>query len=152
MGSVIGVALVPDVGNYHSPNLTMNNSIRLHKEHGLNPTLPVCIVCGEEKGEIALLGAAYKGEAPMHMLIDIEPCDTCRKKYLSKGVLLVEVKREWVDSRAKHEDIPTGRVTVIRDGAFKQVFGQDVPKGKIVKVEVGILQRIQEQSEEHEKE
>lgn len=128
-----------------------NGSVRLHPEYGLNPTLPVCIICGEEKGEIALLGNAYKGEAPKHMLVDIEPCDKCRKKYLSKGVLLVEVKREWNDSRAKHEDIPTGRVTVIRDGAFEKVFNQKFPKGKVVKVEVGILERLQEQAEaDHE--
>ena len=58
----------------------MKGDLILHKEHGLNPTMPVCIYCGEDKGEIVLLGNAYKGEAPMKMIIDNEPCDTCREK------------------------------------------------------------------------
>ena len=39
----------------------MSNSIRLHKEHSLNPTLCTCFYCGKETGEIALLGASYGG-------------------------------------------------------------------------------------------
>jgi hypothetical protein len=52
----------------------------LSKEHGLNPTMPVCYWCGEETGEVALLGAAYKGEAPMHMVLNKEPCPACKAK------------------------------------------------------------------------
>lgn len=33
------------------------SNIRLHKDFGLNPTLPTCFYCGEETSEIALLGA-----------------------------------------------------------------------------------------------
>jgi hypothetical protein len=58
----------------------MKNDIKLHKEHGLNPTIPICVFCGEDKNEIALLGADYKGEAPMHMAIDNEPCEECQEK------------------------------------------------------------------------
>jgi hypothetical protein len=119
-------------------------NIRLHKEYGLNPTLPICIICNEEKGDIALLGNAFKGEAPKHMLLDIEPCQKCRDKYLKSGTLLVEVEAD------RH--VPTGSVTVIKDTAFKLVFNQDVPPQKIVKVEVGILQELQRQQEEANRE
>ena len=46
----------------------MSNQIRLHKQFGLNPTLSTCFYCGQETGEIALLGASYDGEAPMNLV------------------------------------------------------------------------------------
>lgn len=113
----------------------MGKSIRLHKEFGLNPTMPICIICQKEKGEIALLGASYKGEAPKNMLLDIEPCDTCREQYLKNGVLLVESESE--------KGNPTGNITVIKDSAFKRIFDTALPKGKIAKVEIGVLQKLQ---------
>ena len=60
--------------------------ILLSPKHGLNPTIPICFWCGEEKNEIALMGRigdARKGEdfeAPMHAVLDYEPCDKCREK------------------------------------------------------------------------
>ena len=58
--------------------------IKLSPKHGLNPTIPVCFWCGEERNEVALLGHIGDGrkleefEAPMHMVIDYEPCEKCR--------------------------------------------------------------------------
>ena len=43
----------------------MKDSITLHPEHGLNPSIEVCMICGEEMG-IALLGNNIKGQAPHH--------------------------------------------------------------------------------------
>ena len=57
----------------------MSDSIRLHPEHGLNPTLCTCFWCGEDTGEIALLGATYNGEAPMHLVLNYEPCAACKE-------------------------------------------------------------------------
>jgi len=110
-------------------------ALRLHKEHGLNPTMPVCIVCGKEKGEIVLLGAAYKEQAPMHMLFDPEPCDACRKKYLEKGkgVLLAEAES---DKRL------TGRCWVIKEAAFKKIFNVPLPPKRIAFAEVGLAEKV----------
>ena len=126
----------------------MSENIRLHKEFGLNPTMPICIICHEDKGEIALLGSAYKGEAPMKMLVDIQPCDKCTKKYLKKGTLLVEMENKIPEGKSKAQMIPTGAVTVLKDSAFEGVFNQKVPKGKIVQVEIGILKMLQDQVNE----
>ena len=35
-------------------------NIRLHKEHGVNPAISQCPLCGGDKNEIILLGSAYK--------------------------------------------------------------------------------------------
>lgn len=83
----------------------MSKSIRLSKEHGLNPTLCTCFYCGKETGEIALLGDNYKGEAPMHMCVSLEPCDECKKKF-EGYVLVVEV----IDGKQN----PTGRWVAIK--------------------------------------
>lgn len=85
----------------------MSGSIRLHKQYGLNPTLSTCFYCGEETGEIALLGAAYKGEAPMHLCTSLEPCPSCKLKF-KNSVLLVEARQ---DERNKPQ--PTGRWVAI---------------------------------------
>lgn len=111
-------------------------SVKLHKEYGVNTTISQCIICGKDKNEIVLLGAAYKKEAPIYMVTSIEPCDECKEKYLSQGVLLVECKEE------NNKKIPTGSITVIKDEAFSNIFNVSIPKGKIAMVEVGVLEKI----------
>lgn len=68
----------------------MTDSIQLHREHGLNPTIPVCWFCGKDKNEIALLGAAHKTQAPMHMVVDRRPCDDCLE-LMKQGIWCLEV-------------------------------------------------------------
>lgn len=104
--------------------------IFLHPKYGLNPTIPTCILCGKEKGEIALLGRAYKEEAPMHMVLDFEPCKDCREKYLNSGIMLVEVE----DNKYK--------AIVIKEEAFKRIFSADIPPRRIAMVERGLLNKI----------
>jgi len=116
----------------------MNGKIYLHKEHGVNPTIPLCFVCGKEKNEVALLGSAYKDRAPMHMVIGIEPCDDCKTKYLKIAVLLVEVISDYSSKRK-----PTGSFMVIKDAAFERMFGEKPPAHKIALVESAIFQPIQ---------
>lgn len=103
-------------------------SIRLHKKFGVNPTISVCVICGRDKNEIALLGASCKEQAPVRMITGIEPCDECRKEYLevNDGVLLAEAGRDKK---------PTGRVIVIKREAFQRVFNVPVPVHRIAWVE-----------------
>lgn len=86
----------------------MSNNIRLHKKFGLNPTLCTCFYCGNETGEIALLGAAYDGEAPMHLCTSLEPCPTCKEKF-KDAVILIEAK---LDEHDKPQ--PTGRWVAVK--------------------------------------
>lgn len=95
----------------------MSGSIRLHHEHGLNPTIPVCFLCGKDKNEIALLGAAYKEQAPMHMCIDKEPCDEC-KGLMAQGILLICVQ----DNTDQSNPYRTGKICVIKEEAAKRLF------------------------------
>ena len=55
----------------------MKDGITLHPEHGLNPSIEVCMICGAEMG-IALLGNNIKGQAPHHICTG-GVCDDCKK-------------------------------------------------------------------------
>lgn len=56
----------------------MGKSIKISKKYGVNPTIPVCFFCGEQKNEVALLGHIgdyRKGEdieAPRYAVLDYE--------------------------------------------------------------------------------
>jgi hypothetical protein len=106
----------------------------LHPEFGLNSTLPVCILCGKDKGDIALLGNACKEKAPMRMLVDAVPCEDCAKQYLETGVMLVEVTEQGSI---------TGKVTVVTDEGFKRIFNIEIPGGKIAMISEEAMRKVQ---------
>lgn len=100
------------------------SSIRLHREHGLNPTISQCYWCGSDKNEILLLGASYKGEAPRYMVANYEPCDVC-KNGMAQGVTLMEaVKKPTFKNQQEMQEgvYPTGRWCVITTEAFARIF------------------------------
>lgn len=103
-------------------------SIKLSKKHGVNPTIPVCFFCGNEKNEVALLGELPDDiEVPRYTMLDYEPCDTC-KKHMDKGVTVVEVSPErFKDNRPPIQDnlYPTGRWAVLTKESAKKMFNTD---------------------------
>ena len=118
--------------------------MRLHKDYGVNPTISKCMVCGEDKNELLLLlGASFKGEAPMHMVTSVEPCEVCKKKYLTVGVLMAEATIEPVRGVSdKKEPVPTRAFAIIKDEAFKRMFDKEIPKHKICYLELGMLEKM----------
>lgn len=62
----------------------------MHPEHGLNPSIEVCMICGEEMG-IALLGNNIKGQAPHHICTG-GVCDNCKKIIDDGGCFIIEVE------------------------------------------------------------
>lgn len=93
----------------------MSKPIRLHKEYGLNPTIPICFYCRKEKNEVALLGAKYVTEAPRHMIIDKQPCDWCRDN-MQKGIVFIEV------TGTQDSPQPTGCYAVVKEEAAQCLF------------------------------
>lgn len=75
----------------------MKDGIVLHPEHGLNPSIELCIVCGEEMG-IALLGNNIKGQAPHHICTG-GVCDNMVRIYFpeleEKKSMATEPEEEW---------------------------------------------------------
>lgn len=130
----------------------MNDSIKLSKKHGVNPTIPICFFCGNEKNEIALLGELPNdAEAPKHTIINYEPCDTC-KEIMNKGITVMEVTTK---PNAPNQPpiqkncYPTGRfLTLSKDSAKRSFPTIDVEKDKIILTDYpvmeGMLQALKE--------
>lgn len=101
--------------------------MKLHKEHGINPTMRQCFWCKENTGEILLLGAAFKGEAPMSMVTDYDPCENCMKAF-DQGILLIEVSKTPLTE--KQPDLsgayPTGSHWVVTEDAIKRMLQESI--------------------------
>lgn len=118
----------------------MSGSIRLHPKHGLNPTITTCFWCGEDKNEIALLGAAYSREAPRHMLLNYDPCDGC-KENMEKGIVLIEAdtspfgkNQQPMQRDSVHGDIyPSGRWCVISEEATMRMLPEGPHRDSVIK-------------------
>ena len=116
----------------------MSDSIRIHPKYGLNATMAQCILCRE--GTDIILGGRFKDkdgnecEAPQYCsVMSPEPCPACRDKYLTlRGVLLFESIKAGV----------CGDVAVLSDEAFQRIFAIPIPPQQIVRVAVGLLQKI----------
>jgi len=91
------------------------DEIRVSPKYGVNPSMEVCFVCGNDTGAILLLGMlAGDKEAPRHCTIG-NVCDEC-KEYMTNGVFLIEV----TGTMKAHER--TGRYVCVRDEAVRRMF------------------------------
>lgn len=92
-------------------------SIKISPKHGLNPTIPICFWCGEQKNEIALLGQVGGRkdiEVPMSTVLDYEPCEHCKEQW-EQGFAIIPLVKCKENERPLFADVrPTGAVTVIK--------------------------------------
>lgn len=125
----------------------MSRSIKLSPKHGVNPSIPVCFWCGEEKNEIVLMGrigGKEDIEAPRKVCLDYEPCDKCRE-IMEKGVFLFEATNHPNGSIPMSHDTdgnelyPTGKWAVMKSEAASEVFNMNLKDGAKLALEPGIL-------------
>lgn len=133
----------------------MSKGIKLSPKYGVNPTIPVCFFCGEEKNEVALLGRVGDGrkgedfEAPWTMCIDYEPCDKC-KEAMSKGVTIISASTNRKDGRppvSKNEYgnlvYPTGAWSVVKTEPAREVFNnEDLQSGDSLCLDSSVFDRM----------
>jgi len=97
-------------------------SILLSPKYGVNPAIPTCFFCGEEKNEVILVGK-IRGhedlEAPRRAVWNMEPCAKC-KSYMEMGIMLVSVE----DDTDRRNPYRTGRICVIKKEAAEQIFNE----------------------------
>lgn len=115
------------------------SSIKLSPEHGVNPTIPICFFCRNEKNEIALLGHIKKRdkngraiknsdiEAPRNMILDYEPCEKCRQA-MSAGITIIEASEDNKNNIPMIAPgvVPTGSWCIIKEEAFDRIFGENL--------------------------
>jgi len=112
-------------------------NIRLSPKHGVNPCIPKCFVCGEDKNEILLMGR-LKGdmEAPKGMVFDQSPCEQC-KEYMKQGIILISVDEEKTDD--PQNPWRTGGWAVIKQSAVERMPLDDRFKRSALKKRVAFL-------------
>lgn len=121
----------------------MSKSIKLSKKHGVNPTIPICFWCEKEKNEVALLGK-LKGDikAPRSMWIpgDYEPCEECKKQWMT-GIVLIEAYENPVyDEKqpAFHGAYPNGRYMVLTENGVRGLFTPETAE-QLIKQRMGFM-------------
>jgi hypothetical protein len=101
----------------------MSKSIPLSPKHGVNPMIPTCFFCGQEKNMIAFMGKLPgDAEAPKYGWLygDYEPCDECQAKW-KQGVVLIEANTvPNFDNQPpiQKNTYPTSRYIVIKEGGL----------------------------------
>lgn len=132
----------------------MAKNITLSPKHGLNPTIPVCAWCGEPKNEIALMGRIktdVRGEdpeAPMHCVLDYEPCEHCAEQWAT-GVVVLEATtrrptpyRPPIQKNGDDEIYPTMRYVVIKPEAAERLFNGQFNAGQRILLEDEAFENI----------
>jgi hypothetical protein len=94
------------------------SGIPVSEKHGVNPSLDCCFYCMEPKGVVLLgkmsraraerafgkemsdrlHGADHDVEAPHKVVMDKEPCSTC-KEHMQDGILIISVSEERTTDR-----------------------------------------------------
>lgn len=97
--------------------------IRLSLKHGVNPAIPKCFFCGQDKSQIILPGLLPGDrEAPKGAVWDMEPCDNC-KSLMEQGVMFVSVR----DGESGDNPYRTGRMAVVsEDWVRRRIRPQDM--------------------------
>lgn len=107
----------------------MLNSRRLSRRHGLNPCVPRCFYCNEDKNEILLFGKMQRTardrdpKAPHGMVVDRKPCEKCQK-LMEQGVILVSVR----DEEQSNNPYRTGGWVVMKDDAIARILNTTLAK------------------------
>lgn len=111
--------------------------MRLSREHDLNPTIPICFWCLEEKNMILLLGANGGREAPRNTAFDREPCEKCRG-YMKQGVILISAKEPKSEAESQNP-FRTGGFWVVSEEFVKRVFRPPEMVDHLLKARVGFI-------------
>lgn len=110
-------------------------SIRLSPKFGVNPAIPKCFYCNEDKNEVILVGRLPNdAEAPRNTVWDKSPCDKC-KGYMEKGVILISVR----DGEHGENPYRTGGWVVVKDDLIHNLVKDTAVRDHILKARVSFL-------------
>src|SRR5437588_327744 len=94
-----------------------DDGIRLSEQHGLNPSLEKCHLCGEAAGVVLFGRLPLDVKAPESVCVSGEPCARC-KEIMSVGVVLISV----LDGSSGDAPYRTGGWAVVRPEAVARLF------------------------------
>lgn len=110
--------------------------IPLSRKHGVNPSLGVCFLCGEESGEIILPGRLPGDQKAPHTGVwHKHPCPKC-VEWQKQGVIFISVKA----GEAGDNPYRTGGWCVIKDAAVERLPVDDKLKADVLKSRVCFME------------
>lgn len=116
-------------------------SVIISKEHGINPSIDTCFICGKETN-IVLFGTSYKdengktAEAPKKVCTG-QLCDNCQKVIDEGGIFFIAVK----DGESGKNPYRTGQVAALKEEAAQKMF-PDFSYQKINYIEETVFKQI----------
>jgi hypothetical protein len=102
----------------------MSKSILVSKNHGVNPSMLHCPICGESTA-IALLGKLPGDEKAPKAMRDKAPCESCEKdleSYKAKGFLILISSHELSEKEQETPWIFFEKLHVITFEAAERMF------------------------------
>lgn len=107
-------------------------AIPISPQYGVNPGMSACFFCGSEKSELCLYGR-LKGDAkaPMHTLINYEPCEQCKKRFQGSVVMMAVTETPVVKELppiTAHGLFPTGAYMVVDNADVEKLYGMEAAK------------------------
>lgn len=116
-------------------------SLRISKEHGVNPSVDTCFICGKDIS-VVLFGTAYKdengktAEAPRKVCTG-QVCEDCQKIIDEGGIFFIAVK----DGETGKNPYRTGQIGALKEEAVQRMF-PDFPYQKINYIEETAYKQI----------
>lgn len=96
----------------------MPKDIKISPKFGLNPTIPKCFYCGEDKNELIIVGRLPDDqEAPKNAVWDKEPCDKC-KGFMDVGIILISTR----DGESGENPYRTGGWCVVNERVVRDII------------------------------
>lgn len=101
--------------------------IRISKNHGVNPSILTCFICGKDTGVLLLGRIEGDKQAPRKVTDPGERCDEC-KAHLKAGCALIEV-RNGTDHANPYR---TGRLCFVKREAIERIVYEADLVGRIL--------------------
>lgn len=123
-----------------------SDEIQLSPKYGVNPSVGLCWICGNENGTIILPGRLPDDkQAPRSAVWDATPCPACADA-MQKGIMLIELSREPKTGEHPGTVPRTGWIAAITEEAFLRCFTggdfEEVKKSRLCYVGPGTLAAI----------
>lgn len=103
----------------------------------------VCPVCGLKHDEVVLLNRFLRDTLTDNMFMGFALCPEHQKLWDDGYVALVEVSNQPKDFQSAER---TGNLAHVRAEAFSRLFDQPAPEKAIAFVEIGVIQKLKEQT------
>lgn len=101
-------------------------AIHLSEKHGVNPTIPKCYYCQNDKNEILLLGQLPGDREAPRGIYDAVPCDECAN-LMKMGIICISIRDG--ETLGNDENLPnpyrTGGWVVVTEAAIKRWLTAD---------------------------